>query len=214
MAEKRYQVKAIFGPTIQGEGPHSGRPCVFLRLSGCNAWDGRPETRAASACPYCDTDFRGGELISAATILERLRLRGGAGAQWGLVISGGEPLLQLDEALLQRLTPHFPWIDIESNGTCPAPPRAASVCVICSPKALANAPIVLQPDAWKILIPAQESFLPQALASGLPVYVQPLCPDQGPSGPHYQQALRRCLDLVYEHGCTLSLQTHKYIGVE
>ena len=68
----RYQVKAIFGPTLQGEGLHAGAPCVFLRLAGCNAWDGRAETRANSACPYCDTDFRGGELLDMEEIVLRL----------------------------------------------------------------------------------------------------------------------------------------------
>jgi organic radical activating enzyme len=204
-----YRVKEIFGPTIQGEGLHQGMPCRFLRLAGCNAWDGRPETRAASACPYCDTDFRGGESLTLEQILERLPSTPGV----GLVLTGGEPLLQADAALLATLGARFPWIDIETNGTRPCPPRPANVFLSCSPKTVPGQPIVLEPDWWKVLIPAQETHLPRALASGKPVFVQPTCPDGGPTGAAYQQALARCLDLCYAHGCRLSVQLHKYLGV-
>ncbi|MHC5067536.1 MAG: radical SAM family protein [Planctomycetota bacterium] len=213
-----YTVKEIFGPTIQGEGPNAGRPCLFVRLSGCNAWDGRAETRAASACPYCDTDFRGGERLGLAEIRARLRALTpatvAARAQLGCVLTGGEPLLQADAALLDALATDFAWVDIETNGTKPCPPRAANVKISCSPKAIAGAPIVVSPDWWKILIPAQETFLPQALASGKPVFVQPVCPDDGLGSNIYQANLNRCLSLCYRHGCRLGLQAHKYVGVE
>ena len=206
---RTYRVKEIFGPTIQGEGLHQGMPCVFLRLAGCNAWDGRPETRATSACPYCDTDFRGGETLTLTEILDRLPASPGI----GLVLTGGEPLLQADEALLPALGARFPWVDIETNGTRPCPPRPANVFLSCSPKTVAGQPIVLEADWWKVLIPAQEAHLARALASGKPVFVQPTCPDGGPQGTAYQQSLARCLDLCYAHGCRLSVQLHKYLGV-
>ncbi|MCS6970486.1 MAG: 7-carboxy-7-deazaguanine synthase [Planctomycetota bacterium] len=211
---RRYRVKEIFGPTIQGEGLHAGSPCLFVRLAGCNAWDGRPQTRAASACPYCDTDFLGGEELTLDEILQRLAARRApASASLGCVLSGGEPLLQADRALLAALGAAFPWVDIESNGTRPCPPRPANVALCCSPKEIAGQPIVVDPDWWKILVPAQERFLERALASGKPVFVQPLCPDEGPQGPAYAAALARCLELCYRHGCRLSLQLHKLIGV-
>ena len=103
-----YRVKEIFGPTLQGEGLHAGMPCVFLRLTGCNAWDGRPETRAASACPYCDTDFRGGEALDVSTIMDRLAAL--TPKTNGCVLTGGEPLLQADEALLSALGKAFAWV--------------------------------------------------------------------------------------------------------
>jgi 7-carboxy-7-deazaguanine synthase len=212
-----YAVKSIFGPTLQGEGLNQGRPCLFLRLAGCNAWDGRAETRAASACPYCDTDFRGGERLDLATILARLDARktGVPGSEhWGLVLTGGEPLLQADATLLAALGTRFPWIDIETNGTRVCPPRPAHVRISCSPKAIAGQPIVVEPDWWKILIPDQESFLPQALSSGRPVFLQPTCPDSGPQGQAYRAALDRCLQLCFAHGCRLSVQIHKVIGIE
>ena len=105
------------------------------------------------------------------------------------MITGGEPLLQLDGELLTKLAAHFPWVDIETNGTRPAPQRPENVSVVCSPKAIAKQPIVVEPDAWKVLIPAQEQFLEQAIASGKALYLQPLCPDSGPAGPPTK---RRC----------------------
>jgi 7-carboxy-7-deazaguanine synthase len=212
-----YSVKTIFGPTLQGEGSNAGRACVFLRLSGCNAWDGRPETRAASACPYCDTEFRGGERLALDAILVRLlRLipEGADAAQFGCVLTGGEPLLQADQELLTTLGAAFAWVDVETNGTRPCPPRPANVRVSCSPKAITGQPVVAEPDWWKILIPDQEPFLERALASGAPVYLQPTCPDGGPEGATYQANVERCLELCYARGCRLSVQVHKYLGLE
>jgi organic radical activating enzyme len=208
-----YKVKEIFGPTLQGEGLHQGRPCLFLRLAGCNAWDGRPETRAASACPYCDTDFLGGESLDLPTILARLNALAAGRSHFGVVLTGGEPLLQADAPLLTMLGTHFPWVDIETNGTRICPVRPANVFISCSPKAILHQAIVVEPDWWKVLIPAQERFLEHALASGKPVFVQPVCPDMGPIGPAYVAALARCLALCYERGCRLSLQMHKQVGI-
>jgi 7-carboxy-7-deazaguanine synthase len=222
-----YRVKNIFGPTLQGEGLHAGMPCVFLRLSGCNAWDGRAETRASSACPYCDTDFYGGEALELSAIVAQLAelsscvLRPAscvsnskAKIPIGCVLTGGEPLLQADAALLAALGEQFAWVDIETNGTKSCPERPANVFVSCSPKAIRGTAVVAEPDWWKILIPDQESFLEPALASGKPVFVQPTCPDAGPHGSAYEASLRRCVELCYTRGCRLSLQLHKYLGIE
>ncbi len=208
-----YRVREIFGPTIQGEGLHAGMACLFVRLAGCNAWDGRPETRAVSACPYCDTDFRGGEQLSLDAILARLaQFRPGTGPL-GCVLSGGEPLLQADADLLAALGAAFAWVDVETNGTRACPPRPGNVFVSCSPKAVVGQPVVIEPDWWKVLIPDQETFLERALGDGKPVFVQPTCPDGGPSGVDYARNLQRCVRLCVERGCRLSLQLHKYAGV-
>ncbi len=211
---RTYRVKEIFGPTLQGEGLHAGMPCLFVRLSGCNAWDGRPETRASSACPYCDTDFRGGDALTSAKILTRLQaLRPQSANGLGCVLTGGEPLLQADADLLNVLGAAFTWVDIESNGTRACPPRPANVFISCSPKRLDGEPVIVEPDWWKVLIPDQEEFLPHALTSGQPVFVQPTCPDGGPSGERYQANVQRCLELCFAHGCRLSLQQHKYLAI-
>ena len=211
---RTYRVKEIFGPTLQGEGLHAGMPCVFLRLAGCNAWDGRPESRAASACPYCDTDFRGGETLTLVEIVARLTaLTAHATIRQGCVLTGGEPLLQADAELLAALGASFAWVDIETNGTRACPPRPSNVHISCSPKAVTDQPITVDPDWWKVLIPDQESFLSYALASGRPVFVQPTCPDGGPHGERYQTNVKRCIDLCFAHGCRLSMQQHKYLGI-
>jgi 7-carboxy-7-deazaguanine synthase len=215
---RTYRVKSIFGPTLQGEGLHAGMPCHFLRLAGCNAWDGRPETRARSACPYCDTDFLGGEPIDLPTILARLARLPGAGpvagpARPGLVLSGGEPLLQADRELLAALGAAYAWVDIETNGTRRCPERPANVFISCSPKRIGAEEVVVEPDWWKVLIPVQEGFLARALDGTVPVFVQPCCPDSGPAGALYQRNLEACLALCYRHGCRLSLQSHKYLGL-
>ena len=160
---RTYRVKSIFGPTLQGEGLHAGMPCLFLRLAGCNAWDGRPETRARSACPYCDTDFLGGEALDLPAIRARLAglagaVPGAGAARLGLVLSGGEPLLQADRELLAALGADFAWVDIETNGTRPCPERPANVFISCSPKRIAGEEVVAEPDWWKVLIPDQQEF--------------------------------------------------------
>ncbi len=210
---RTYRVKEIFGPTLQGEGLHAGMPCLFVRLAGCNAWDGRPETRVTSACPYCDTDFRGGEALTITDISARLAALRPAAKDPGCVLTGGEPLLQADTELLTALGAAFTWVDIETNGTRACPPRPTNVFISCSPKRIDGQAVLVEPDWWKVLIPDQQGFLPHALASGKPVFVQPTCPDDGPSGERYQANVQRCLDLCFTHGCRLSLQQHKYLAI-
>ena len=210
---RTYQVKEIFGPTLQGEGLHAGMPCLFVRLAVCNAWDGRTETRATSACPYCDTDFRGGNAMDGAQILAQLQTLHPVTASMGCVLTGGEPLLQADSDLINALGKSFAWVDIETNGTRACPPRPPNVFISCSPKFITNQPIVIEPDWWKVLIPDQERFLEHALVSGKPVFVQPTCPDGGPAGERYQTNVKNCIELCFSHGCRLSLQQHKYLAI-
>jgi organic radical activating enzyme len=210
---KSYRVKSIFGPTLQGEGMHAGLPCLFVRLAGCNAWDGKPETRAKSACPYCDTDFLGGESQSLADIAAALKNLAKGNENLGCVLSGGEPLLQADEELLGLLGKAHTWVDIETNGTRPCPDRPRNVFISCSPKRVPGQDIAVDPDWWKLLIPDQESFLTSLLAGDRPIFLQPTCPDSGPTGAQYDENLKRCVDLCVKHGCRLSLQLHKYLGV-
>ena len=148
-------------------------PCLFLRLAGCNAWDGKPETRADSACPYCDTDFLPKERLTLDEIMARLEALQTGGVRFGCVLTGGEPL-QTDESLLECLSAAFPWVDIETNGTRRLAERPANVFLSCSPKAIPGHKVVCEPDWWKILVPDQLGHLQHALNSGRPVYVQPV----------------------------------------
>ena len=154
-----YSVKEIF-PTLQGEGAHAGRAAVFCRFSGCNLWSGREEDRATAICQFCDTDFIGvdgigggkfsiaGELASA---IEAAWLTTAAGRHYRYVVfTGGEPLLQLDEALLQALHALQFEIAVETNGTLPLPAGIDWVCV--SPKAGTEL-VVKQADEIKLAVP-------------------------------------------------------------
>lgn len=115
---KTYQIKKIFGPTFQGEGSHVGRKVLFIRFTGCNRWNGRPETKAKSACPFCDTDFFKGKPKTIDDIVQRLiKLNGHHFPRLPVILSGGEPSLQVDEAFIIGLIEEFPEVHIETNGS-------------------------------------------------------------------------------------------------
>src|SRR6266540_2551419 len=134
-----YAVKEIFY-TLQGEGTNTGRPAVFLRFAGCNLWSGREEDRASAVCRFCDTDFVGTDGAGGGKFESADQLAAAALAAWPrdlrdnrfVVCTGGEPLLQLDEALIGALHALGFRIAIETNGTQPVPRGVDWVCV--SPK--------------------------------------------------------------------------------
>jgi 7-carboxy-7-deazaguanine synthase (Cx14CxxC type) len=134
-----YAVKEIF-LTLQGEGAQAGRRAVFLRFAGCNLWSGREEDRATATCQFCDTDFvgtngeNGAKYADAATLADKVQsMWGMAGGTPYVVITGGEPMLQLDAALIDALHARGFEIGVESNGTLPAVPGIDWLCI--SPKA-------------------------------------------------------------------------------
>jgi 7-carboxy-7-deazaguanine synthase len=133
---KKYAVKEIFA-TLQGEGSRAGARSVFLRLAGCNLWDGRPEHRErgrGDCSAWCDTDFVGGRKLSSVEILKELNLAWGRGSGPWVVISGGEPCLQLDEALVVALHDNGWKVAVETNGTIANPALAMADHVTVSPK--------------------------------------------------------------------------------
>lgn len=215
---KRYLTKKIFGCTVQGEGMNVGRACYFWRAGGCNAWDGRPETKATSACPYCDTDFRGGELLTSYEIFARLKAIGYDEKVHGLVLTGGEPTLQLDDDFMAFFSTRAAWIDVETNGTRDFRQGYwPNTFVSCSPKNVKGQSLkITKPDWWKILIPHQKMFLNIAMATGKTVYLQPVMPQEGVAPDlEYADNLRECLRLIYANpSLRLSLQVHKIAGVE
>ena len=135
-----YQVKEIFY-TLQGEGANAGRPAVFCRFAGCNLWTGREQDRATAVCQFCDTDFvgtdgtLGGKFRTADELASRIEARWPAGdmAHRFVVMTGGEPLLQVDAALIAALHARGFQIAVETNGTIAAPVGIDWICV--SPKA-------------------------------------------------------------------------------
>ena len=127
-----YAVKEIF-LTLQGEGVHTGRPAVFCRFAGCNLWSGREEDRAEAVCQFCDTDFVGTDGTKGGKYKDAAALAGAIAGEWGggmenrfTVLTGGEPLLQVDAELLKALHARGFEVAVETNGTLEPPPGFAS----------------------------------------------------------------------------------------
>jgi 7-carboxy-7-deazaguanine synthase len=209
-----YSVKEIFY-TLQGEGGQAGMPAVFCRFAGCNLWTGREADRASAICRFCDTDFvgtdgtLGGKFTTAEALAERIA------AQWPahdaahrlVVLTGGEPLLQVDAALIDALHARQFRIAVETNGTVAAPPGIDWLCV--SPKA--GAPWVQQQgQELKLVWPQAGMDLAAIAATGqfTQRFLQPMDgPDQA---AHIAMCIATCME---QPAWRLSLQTHKISGI-
>jgi 7-carboxy-7-deazaguanine synthase len=214
-----YAVKEIFY-TLQGEGAHAGRPAVFCRFSGCNLWSGREIDRATAACRFCDTDFVGVDGVGGGRFASSEEVAAAIGQAWPaesgeqsrvsrrkfVVCTGGEPLLQLDAALIDALHAQSFEIAVETNGTVLAPAGVDWLCV--SPKA--GTRLVQQSgDELKVVFP-QTGIDPAELQdlSFRNFFLQPM---DGPNRIiNTELAVRYCLDHPLWR---LSLQTHKFLGI-
>ncbi len=206
-----YAVKEIFY-TLQGEGRHAGRAAVFCRFAGCNLWSGREADRDAAVCKFCDTDFigtdgaGGGKFESPAMLVAAIARAWLGDARRFVVCTGGEPLLQLDAALVNALHAAGFEIAVETNGTVTAPAGIDWVCV--SPKA--NAPLLLAGgDELKLVFP-QADAMPERFADTAfgHFYLQPM------DGPHVAQNTAAAIAYCMAHPqWQLSLQTHKITGI-
>jgi len=211
---KTYAVKEIFY-TLQGEGAQTGRPAVFLRFAGCNLWSGLERDRAEAVCNFCDTDFvgvdgpGGAKFEGAAALARAVRKawpdRDNSGKPY-VVCTGGEPLLQLDEALIAALHDKGFEVAVETNGTIAAPLGIDWICV--SPKA--DATVVQRTGDELKLVYRQESALPEDFAA-LEFdffYLQPM------DGPSLAAHTRAAIDYCKNHPhWRLSVQTHKVLGI-
>jgi 7-carboxy-7-deazaguanine synthase len=207
-----YAVKEMF-LTLQGEGVQAGRRAVFIRFSGCNLWSGREQDRARARCTFCDTDFVGtdgtfgGRYEAGALAAQAQALWGGAeGARPLAVLTGGEPLLQVDAPLIEALHEAGFEIAVETNGTQPAPHGLDWICV--SPKAGTEI-VQRRGDELKLVWP-QPGIDPEALAGWAfdHFLIQPLdCADRA-------AALDAAIAYVMDHPrWRLSLQSHKAAGL-
>jgi 7-carboxy-7-deazaguanine synthase (Cx14CxxC type) len=207
-----YAVKEIF-LTLQGEGGQAGRPAVFCRFAGCNLWSGREEDRAEAVCTFCDTDFvgmdgpGGGRFASADELAGAVERAWQGGAPDRLVVlTGGEPLLQADDALIGALHGRGFDIAVETNGTIAAPSGLDWICV--SPKADA-ALVQTRGQELKLVYP-QEGIDP-ARFEHLDFERFLLQPMDGPNRTaNTEAAIAYCLA---HPRWRLSVQTHKYIGI-
>ena len=205
-----YAVKEIF-LTLQGEGMQAGRRAVFLRLAGCNLWTGREQDRATAQCTFCDTDFVGmdgenGGRYEAAALAGKVAALWESGERPLVVITGGEPILQLDAALIDALHARGFEIAVETNGTLPAPAGLDWICV--SPKAGTEV-VQRSGDELKLVWP-QSGTDPEALLGWdfRHFLIQPMdCTDAA-------DARQAAIDYVLAHPrWRLSLQTHKVLGL-
>ncbi len=209
-----YSVKEIFY-TLQGEGAQAGMPAVFCRFAGCNLWSGREEDRASAVCRFCDTDFVGTDGTLGGKFARADELADLIEAQWPAgdknhrltVLTGGEPLLQVDAALIAALHARGFRIAVETNGTVAAPAGIDWLCV--SPKA--GAPWLQQQGQELKLVWPQPGMDLQAIARTGQFshrFLQPMdSPDQA---ANTATCIEACLqDPVWR----LSLQTHKISGI-
>jgi 7-carboxy-7-deazaguanine synthase len=208
---KFYKVKEMFY-TLQGEGFHSGRPAVFCRFTGCNLWSGREEDRNDAVCWFCDTDFVGtdgqnGGKYSAQELAQKITSLYNQKSNPFVVITGGEPALQLDQELVDTLHKHNIEIAIETNGTKELPNGIDWVCV--SPKE--SAAIVINSGNELKLVYPQTHNKPSDF-EGLAFdhfYIQPR--DDENQSKHIQASIEYCLE---NPQWKLSLQTHKILGID
>ncbi|MGL5165008.1 MAG: 7-carboxy-7-deazaguanine synthase [Afipia sp.] len=207
-----YAVKEIF-LTLQGEGAHAGRTAVFCRFSGCNLWTGREQDRDTAVCKFCDTDFVGTDGTLGGRYANADDLAAAIAAQWEgpqnhryTVLTGGEPLLQVDTALIDALHARGFTIAIETNGTIEPPPGLDWVCV--SPKAGSEL-VVRKGHELKLVYPQAENT-PEDFA-GLEFERFSLQPMDGPDiAQSTQAAIAYCLR---HPQWRLSVQTHKTLGI-
>jgi 7-carboxy-7-deazaguanine synthase (Cx14CxxC type) len=205
-----YAIKEIF-LTLQGEGMQAGRRAVFLRFSGCNLWTGREQDRADASCTFCDTDFVGtdgenGGRYEAGALADRVQALWAGGEGRLVVVTGGEPLLQLDASLIDALHAKGFEVALETNGTLPVPAGIDWICV--SPKA--GTEIKQRAgDELKLVWP-QPGIDPETLAGWdfRHFLIQPMdCADA-------DAALAASIALVMKDPrWRLSLQTHKTLGL-
>lgn len=207
-----YAVKELFA-TLQGEGAQVGRAAVFCRFAGCNLWSGREEDRADATCRFCDTDFvgtsgtGGGRFPHADALADAIETTWSGGGEARLVVfTGGEPLLQLDRALLDAVHVRGFQAAVETNGTLTPPPGLDWVCV--SPKA--GTTLRLRSGSELKLVFPQSGLDPAGLAT-LDFQHFWLQPMDGPDRvANTAAAVAYCLS---HPRWRLSLQTHKFIGI-
>lgn len=207
-----YSVKEIFY-TLQGEGRNAGRAAVFCRFAGCNLWSGREQDRAAAVCTFCDTDFVGTDGTGGGKFAEPQALADAVAAEWTggegakmVVLTGGEPLLQVDAALIAALHARGFEIAVETNGTLAPPDGIDWLCV--SPKS--TAPLtVTRGDELKLVYPQPdampERFENLAFAHFL---LQPM--DGLDLAANTEAAIAYCMS---NPQWRLSVQTHKVVGI-
>jgi len=206
-----YRIKEIYF-TQQGEGSNTGRDFVFVRFSGCNLWSGKEKNRKSAICQFCDTDFYGtdginGGVYSAKQLIEKIKsLWVSRDDNIAVVLTGGEPLLQVNDELVAALKQEQIYIAVETNGTLDAPDHIDWICM--SPKAKTEIKLK-KGNEIKVIFP-QESLDPEkfSLFDFSEFYLQPMDSNK------YQENLNATITYCQKNPkWKLSLQTHKILGI-
>lgn len=206
-----YRIKEIFF-TQQGEGKNTGKDFIFVRFSGCNLWSGKEKNRASAVCSFCDTDFYGTDGINggkylAKELIEKIKSLWISGdSQIRVVLTGGEPLLQVDKPLIDALKNEHIYIAVETNGTLEAPDGIDWICM--SPKA--NTEIKLKKGSEVKVVYPQKNLNPDDfnVLDFKNFYIQPM--DSQSYEDNVSQAVKFCMR---NPNWKLSLQTHKILGI-
>ena len=207
----KYRIKEIFF-TQQGEGKNTGKDFIFVRFSGCNLWSGQEKHRASAICKFCDTDFYGTDGINggkyqAKELIEKIKsLWISADSQIRVVLTGGEPLLQVDKGLISALKKENIYIAVETNGTLDAPDGIDWICM--SPKA--NTEIKLRKGSEVKVVYPQKNLNPDNfnVLDFKNFYIQPM--DSENYEDNVSQSVKFCMQ---NPNWKLSLQTHKILGI-
>ena len=207
----KYRIKEIFF-TQQGEGKNTGKDFIFVRFSGCNLWSGQEKHRASAICKFCDTDFYGTDGINggkyqAKELIKKIKsLWISADSQIRVVLTGGEPLLQVDKALISALKKENIYIALETNGTLEAPDGIDWICM--SPKA--NTEIKLRKGSEVKVVYPQKNLNPDNfnVLDFKNFYIQPM--DSENYEDNVSQSVKYCMQ---NPNWKLSLQTHKILGI-
>ena len=207
----KYRIKEIFF-TQQGEGKNTGKDFIFVRFSGCNLWSGQEKHRASAICKFCDTDFYGTDGINggkyqAKELIKKIKsLWISADSQIRVVLTGGEPLLQVDKGLISALKKENIYIAVETNGTLDAPDGIDWICM--SPKA--NTEIKLRKGSEVKVVYPQKNLNPDNfnVLDFKNFYIQPM--DSENYEDNVSQSVKYCMQ---NPNWKLSLQTHKILGI-
>ena len=207
----KYRIKEIFF-TQQGEGKNTGKDFIFVRFSGCNLWSGQEKHRASAVCKFCDTDFYGTDGINggkyqAKELIKKIKsLWISADSQIRVVLTGGEPLLQVDKGLISALKKENIYIAVETNGTLEAPDGIDWICM--SPKA--NTEIKLKKGSEVKVVYPQKNLNPDNfnVLDFKNFYIQPM--DSENYEDNVSQSVKYCMQ---NPNWKLSLQTHKILGI-
>lgn len=215
---KKYTVHEFFA-TLQGEGLYAGQKSVFIRFAGCNMWTGDPSTRerdfkrnGAHCALFCDTEFRGGERYVATQIVAEAK-KLGASKHTFVVLTGGEPLLQVDKELLLAFKQAGIPVHVETNGSLPVkqPWRELITHLVISPKQAPERIVQTECDELKVVIPRYD---PHAYSEVIQSRRKTVQPEEDPDENVWKENIHKAKDFVMDNEAwSLSLQIHKYLGM-